>query len=62
MAGDVSRTTMLARLARGRIFTIGHDETGFYIQEACDEYFCVSLTKADLIQLAAEIVELANAH
>ena len=54
--------SMLERMDYENIFTIETDESGkTLIGEACDRWFTVEMSKADLKQLAAEIVAYAEA-
>jgi len=60
MANDP--TTILSRLEDERIFSIEKtDKEGvFCVGEECDRHFICMLTRDDLRQLAAEILEIAN--
>lgn len=58
---DEKYNTMLEALADQRVFGIGVEEDNkFTIQEGCDNYFEVELTKEQLILLGQEIIDLAN--
>lgn len=52
--------TMLKRLAEDSVFSIEKTDDGFRIWEECDHYYDFPCTKEDLLQLAQEIIDLAN--
>lgn len=55
-------TTLLKRLEEGRIFSIERTDIPdvFCVGEECDRYFAINLTRDELRQLAAEILDIAN--
>ena len=52
--------TMLDAVSNGRIFAVETRDSGFAIEEQCDNYFALRLTPAQLYQLGAELRELAK--
>jgi len=52
--------TMLKRLSEDSVFSIEKTDDGFKIWEECDHYYDFPCTKEDLLQLAQEIIDLAN--
>jgi len=52
--------TMLNAVANGRIFAVEASDSGFALEEQCDNYFALSLTPAQLYQLGTELRELAK--
>ena len=60
LAHKAETPSILSRLEDKRIFSIELFEDGFMICEQCDAYFWVKLTREELLQLAAEILEVAN--
>jgi hypothetical protein len=53
-------TPILRRLEDERVFSVTPmDEGGFYIQEQCDTWFAVELTRDELLALADELKALA---
>jgi len=59
--GDEIRAhTVLDTLAVGKIMSIEKEGERFRVTEACDGYFSVSLSKANIIQLGNELIALAN--
>lgn len=52
--------SMLKRLEEDQVFSIVKDGDKFRIWEECDHYFDFPCTKEDLLQLAQEIIDLAN--
>lgn len=52
--------TMLERLKEDSVFSIEKTDDGFNICEECDHYYDFPCTKEDLLQLAQEIIDLAN--
>lgn len=57
---DETADTMLEIMSECRVFEIDKHDGKFVIWEKCDEYFCVSLTKEQLLALADEMKVLAN--
>jgi hypothetical protein len=53
--------TMLDAVSNGRIFAVEARNSGFFIEEQCDNYFALRLTPAQLYQLGTELRELAKA-
>jgi len=48
--------TMLRALERESVFSVEHRKDGmFRVREACDDYFCVYLTREQVLTLADEI-------
>ncbi len=53
--------TVLATLEDARVFSVEKTEDGlFRVEEHCDKYFHADLTKEQLIEVAAELVRLAD--
>jgi hypothetical protein len=52
--------TMLDAVSNGRIFAVEARDSGFAIEEQCDNYFALCLTPAQLYQLGTELRELAK--
>ena len=52
--------TMLDAVSNGRIFAVETRDSGFAIEEQCDNYFALCLTPAQLYQLGTELRELAK--
>ena len=52
--------SMLKRLEEDQVFSIVKDGDKFLICEECDQFFDFPCTKEDLLQLAQEIIDLAN--
>jgi hypothetical protein len=52
--------TMLDAVSNGRIFAVESRDSGFAIEEQCDNYFALCLTPAQLYQLGTELRELAK--
>lgn len=52
--------TMLERLAEDMVFSISKHRDGFIITEEAEKFFDFPCTKEDLLQLAQEIIDLAN--
>ena len=50
----------LSWLERRQVFSIQKDGDGFEAWEECDRYYSAPLTRADLLQLAEEIKQLAD--
>ena len=54
------KETILERLEEAQVFSISEWNGEFEIGEECDNYYSVTVTKEELIQLSNEIMELAN--
>lgn len=54
------RAPMLDRMEDKRVFSIGRREGKALIWELCDEYFVDTMTTAELRQLAAELIAVAD--
>jgi len=56
--------SIIKKLSSGRIFDIDRlaDQKGFLIRETCDDYFKVTLSKEELIQLGEEIIQMATSN
>lgn len=52
--------SMLKRLEEEGVFSIVKDGDKFRVWEECDHYYDFPCTKEDLMQLAKEIIDLAN--
>lgn len=52
--------TMLERLKEDMVFSISKHRDGFIITEEAEKFFDFPCTKEDLLQLAQEIIDLAN--
>ena len=52
--------SILGRLEDERVFGITETAEGFQVYEECDRYFSVTLTRAELLQLAEEIKRIAT--
>lgn len=52
---------VLEEFSRDRVFSITHEEDGFYIFEKCDEYFCHKLTRKECLDLSGLFKEIAVA-
>lgn len=60
--GVETNKTMLGLMKSCRIFSAKPTSDGnFSIIEQCDDYFEVNLTKEQLLALAQELIDLANA-
>ena len=51
---------LLSTLIDEKLFTIFHDDGGFYIEECCDNYFHEKLTKERCIELSELFKEIAD--
>ena len=59
--GDTEVKTMLDLVASARIFGVEKTaDGGFELSERCDDYFRVTITRDELIDLANELLALAE--
>lgn len=52
--------TWLSWLDRRNVFSIQKNGGGFEVREECDRYYSAPLSRADLLQLAEELKQLAE--
>ena len=58
--GDTMTTPILSKLEKERVFSVQIDGHGFCFVEECDTYFALHLSRAEVFELAAELIALAN--
>lgn len=51
---------ILDQLSEARIFSAYKKDDGVCFNECCDYYFEATLTKKEVLQLAQELIDLAN--
>ena len=52
---------LLKRLSDNKVMMVCHDdESGYYIEECCDEWYCYDLTKEECLELSALFKEIAD--
>lgn len=58
---EPDRTPMLLALREARVLNIGRlDDGRFVLQEGCDDWFSLAMTKEEVIALAHELISLAE--
>lgn len=60
IVGSTEYGSVLEALGEERIFSVAVNENGFCFTEECDNYFDTTISKEQMLMLAAEIVDLAN--